>query len=316
MRHNTAVTRRIHLLPHIGTRKSPRLNIDRARSRESNSTHIVNSDLPSALRNPDTTENANGGRVGCFGKEVREEIVQRAAALPVSAKPEGVVALQSRDPPCGAGGDLFAEVAVLVDVYLARGEIFVHQVLVLTGEPASVGPEMRTSLKSASSLLGIKVHISVEFSRGNCRRRYMYGYIPENLMRPNIQVKPLLLSPSPERRPIRFIPNIPHQPLKRIISLKISHERTQEQIIIRPISIITRPHRRRISMIRAPNIMRQQNKVRAVLATAAVRRIELCAAGSAVIESHVRVPVVGDEVGRVWDSIDEAGGPWGGEEEC
>lgn len=80
-------------------------------------------------------------------------------------------------------------------------------------------------------------------------------------------------------------------------------------------------------MIRAPDIVRQGDKVRLVLAAglvigqrrfqtplvlipdpASCRSAELCTAGSSVVEADVSIEVVWDLVGSVWDTIDEAGG--------
>lgn len=67
------------------------------------------------------------GRIRLFGQEVGHQVVQCPSTQPVSTESECIVSFQSGDPPCSSGGDLLAEIGVLVDVDLAIGKTMVLQ---------------------------------------------------------------------------------------------------------------------------------------------------------------------------------------------
>lgn len=51
-------------------------------------------------------------------EETGRKIVQLVAAQPIASQADRVVAFETRNPPCGSGGDLLVEDGVFVDVYL------------------------------------------------------------------------------------------------------------------------------------------------------------------------------------------------------
>lgn len=147
------------------------------------------------------------------------------------------------------------------------------------------------------------------------------------LVRSNPEVEPLLLAALPEERYLGFVPGIPHQALEGIVGLEIGHELFDEGVVIGPVAVIAGPYCRRVGLVRAPDVVGEDDEIPAVFATGPVvdeGRIQapivfrqspdpspiwsvfLRATRSAIVETDVGVPMRLNLVESVRDAVDES----------
>lgn len=153
----------------------------------------------------------------------------------------------------------------------------------------------------------------------------------------------------PEDANVGLVPDIPHQSRVHVVFQDVAHELVDEVVVVGPVPIVSRPYRRRVGVICAPDVVGQQNELGPILAArtvvrqrreeapivlgqaidpAPIRRLQLSAAGPAVLEVDVGVPdpsfsavcgglgdqgkgfapMVGDLVRHVWNAIDKSRG--------
>lgn len=152
--------------------------------------------------------------------------------------------------------------------------------------------------------------------------------LPNPLVRADIQVQPLLLAALPEDvGKIGFVPDLEVGSVDGISGLQILQQSIQEQVVICPIPVVSRPDGRFVGPVGAPDVVRQDLELGSILTTRLVvgesriepcfvfglapdpstsRLVQLSAAGTTESEGNVGVEVIWDLVGLVWDSVDHS----------
>jgi hypothetical protein len=158
---------------------------------------------------------------------------------------------------------------------------------------------------------------------------YLNGNLPNSLVRADVQIQPLLLTPLPEDvREIGLVPDLEIGPIDGISGLEVLEQSIQEQVIVGPIAVIARPDRRCVRPVGAPDVVRQNLELSSVLAArlvvresrvetrfvlglapdpSASRCVQLGSTGTAKTEGNVGVEVVRDLIWLVWDAVNHSG---------